>query len=94
MLCFDNHMLFEEIRSLFQKQGAINIAKTGEEFVNTHVRFDLIRLHAGEKGFSGLFDPYVAAPLYWFASLLDPTLGALARCLSDMPPDSAALYGL
>ncbi|MCH4089640.1 alginate lyase family protein [Acetobacter sp.] len=68
--------------------------KNHEEFVNTHVRFDLIRLHAGEKGFSGLFDPHVAAPLYWFASLLDPTLGPLAKGLSNTPPPFVALCGL
>jgi hypothetical protein len=61
--------------------------KTHEEFVHTHVKFDRDREQAGEKGYSGTWDPKSAASLYWLAAALDPDYLPVARQLSAEPPD-------
>jgi hypothetical protein len=61
--------------------------KTHEEFVHTHVEFDRDREQAGEKGYSGTWDPKSAATLYWLAAALDPDYLPVARQLSAEPPD-------
>lgn len=62
-------------------------AKTHEEFVHTQVKFDRDRERAGEKGYSGAWDPKSAATLYWLAAALDPDYLPVARQLSAEPPD-------
>jgi len=70
-------------------------SKTHEEFVHTHVKFDREREQAGEKGYSGPWDPKSAAALYWLAAQLDPAYQAVAQQLSPQPPDwiGACSYG-
>ena len=69
--------------------------KTHEEFVHTHVKFDRDREQAGEKGYSGAWDPKSATSLYWLAAVLDPDYQPVARQLSPEPPDwiGACSYG-
>ena len=69
--------------------------KTHEEFVHTQVKFDRDRDKAGEKGYSGAWDPKTAASLYWLAAQLDPTYQPVAQQLSPQPPDwiGACTYG-
>lgn len=70
--------------------------KTHEEFVHTRVKFDREREQAGEKGYSGAWDPKSAATLYWLAAMLDPDYRPVAQRLSPEPPDwiGACSYGL
>jgi len=62
-------------------------SKTHEEFVHTQVKFDREREQAGEKGYSGPWDPKSAGSLYWLAAQLDPSYLPVAQQLSPAPPD-------
>lgn len=70
-------------------------AKSHDEFVHTHVKFDREREQAGEKGYSGPWDPKTATALYWLAAQLDPIYLPVAQRLSPEPPDwiGACSYG-
>ena len=70
-------------------------SKTHDEFVHTHVKFDRDREQAGEKGYSGAWDPKSAAALYWLAAQLDGSYLPVAQQLSPQPPDwiGACSYG-
>jgi hypothetical protein len=46
--------------------------KTHEEFVHSPVKFDADRAKAGEKGFSGMWDPAGSEALFQMATLIDP----------------------
>jgi hypothetical protein len=46
--------------------------KTHEEFVHSPVKFDAQRARAGEKGYSGMWDPLTSIGLFQLATLLDP----------------------
>ena len=70
-------------------------SRTHQEFVHTRVKFDRDREQAGEKGYSGPWDPKTAAPLYWLAAQLDDGYLPVAQRLSPAPPDwiGACSYG-
>lgn len=61
--------------------------KTHKEFVHSRVRFDEERNAAGVKGFSGLWNPTLSAPLYSMAATLDMHYSELAKQLK--PNDHA-----
>jgi len=63
--------------------------KSHQEFVNTRVRFDIIRRSAGLKGYSGVWDPHEAAKLYGLASLLDKKYISVAKILNRNTKDMA-----
>jgi hypothetical protein len=67
--------------------------KQHEEFAHSHVAFDSQRAAAGEKGFSGPFDPKSAARLYWIAAEFAPQYGALAEHLNPRAPAFVVLCG-
>lgn len=69
--------------------------KIHEEFVHTQVKFDRDREQAGEKGYSGRWDPKSAASLYWLAAALAPDYLPVAQHLAPEPPDwiGACAYG-
>jgi hypothetical protein len=48
--------------------------KSHREFAHTTIAFDVQRAHAGEAGFSGLWDPKGAIETYAFATALDPEI--------------------
>jgi hypothetical protein len=67
--------------------------KRHQEFVHSTVAFDAERAAAGEKGYSGAFDPKTAGRLMWLAASFDPQYAVLAGRLSPEPPDFVALCG-
>ena len=58
------------------------------EFLHSHVAFDAARAAAGEKGYSGAFDPRTAGSVFWMASTFDPSYRALAQTLQPQQPTS------
>ncbi|WP_266159581.1 alginate lyase family protein [Dyella silvatica] len=65
--------------------------RTHQEFVHTKVPFDLARLKAGERGYSGLWDPKTSGTLYWLAAKLDGRYLATAQKLAAQAPDWIAI---
>ncbi len=63
------------------------------EFAHSTVSFDAERAQAGVAGFSGEFDPKVAAELFWLAAQFEPRYAGLARRLASRPPDYLILCG-
>ncbi len=60
--------------------------KTHEEYAHSRVAFDAERRAAGERGFSGPFDPAQARELYALATALDPTWRATSERLGAPDP--------
>ncbi len=67
--------------------------KPHEEFKNSKVAFDAQRAAAGEKGYSGPFEPRTAGEVFWMASVFVPDYADLARKLQPNPPSYLALCG-
>jgi hypothetical protein len=63
-----------------------------EEFVHSTVAFDAERARAGERGYSGPFQPRTAARLFHLAAAFDPRFAGLADRLGPKP-DELTLCG-
>lgn len=68
--------------------------KPHEEFVYSKVRFDAQRAAAGEKGYSGLFDPKIAGNVMWLGAAFDPSYLPIAQKLKPKPPVWLAVCGV
>jgi hypothetical protein len=67
--------------------------KPHEEFKNSKVLFDRQRFEAGQKEYSGPFEPKSAGNVYWLASVFDPAYLALAQQLKPEPPTYLSMCG-
>ncbi len=67
--------------------------KPHEEFKNSKVLFDAQRAAAGQKEYSGPFEPARAGNVYWLASTFDPGYRPLAQKLKPQPPLFLAMCG-
>ncbi len=67
--------------------------KPHEEFRHSKVAFDAQRAAAGEKEYSGMFEPARAGNVFWFASAFDATYLPLAGKLKPEPPAFIAMCG-
>lgn len=68
--------------------------KPHEEFVHSKVLFDAQRAAAGEKGYSGPFDPSAAGNVMWLGAAFDPAYLPVARKLRPQPPAWLAMCGV
>ncbi len=64
-----------------------------QEFAKSKVAFDAQRAAAGEKGYSGPFEPMSAANVMWLGATLDPAYLPLAQKLRAKPPIYLAMCG-
>lgn len=53
--------------------------KTHLEFINTRVKFDIVRKNAGLMGYSGVWNPHEAAELFKLASSLDKKYASVPK---------------
>jgi hypothetical protein len=67
--------------------------KPHEEFVHSKVLFDAQRAAAGEKGYSGPFDPSAAGNVMWLGAAFDPAYLPVAKKLRPQPPAWLAICG-
>ena len=58
------------------------------------MKFDAQRAAAGEKGFSGPFQPQTAGTVIWLGAAYDPDYLSLAQKLTPRPPVWLAICGL
>jgi hypothetical protein len=68
--------------------------KPHEEFKNSKVLFDRQRFKAGQKEYSGPFEPKTAGNAYWLASTFDPAYLPLAKTLKPSSPTYLAMCGV
>ncbi|WP_443747214.1 alginate lyase family protein [Asticcacaulis solisilvae] len=64
-----------------------------EEFKHSKVAFDAQRAAAGEKEYSGAFEPARAGNVFWFASAFEPSYLPLAQRLKPEAPLFIAMCG-